>query len=254
MYQHIVRAFKAAQHSSRAAYQQVLVMEDRVFGNDECTAVKVPLPHDDHKALVALYRRLIAKIVAKASVCFGPPDVALAIDETSVLLDGDRNIWQVIESGAEPDLDNFWRLLEAKYGPHGQKIAYGQAVAILERAFGLDENFLIKRTARQVILRTKMESCEAKLAGRERTLCDWSEKPACEVMEAMIAFATWADYAPLAACLRQFPLSETFITPQRRTFPHLDIVKYNAHWEFRVSHEAWDHLWRFVDQYTAVEG
>lgn len=254
MYQLIVRAFKAAQHSNRTAYQQVLMMEDRVFGNDECTAVKVPLPHEDYKALVALYRRLVTKIVAKASDCFGPVGVPLAIDETRILLDGERNVWQMIDAGAEPDLDYFWRLLEANYGSQGQKIAYGQAVAILERAFGFDENFRINRTATQVILRTKMESCEAKLAGRERTLCDWSEKPAREVMEAMIAFATWADYAPLAACLRQFPLSETFVTPQRRTFPHLDIVQYNVHWEFRVSHEAWDRLWRFVDQHTTVEG
>ncbi len=66
----------------------------------------------------------------------------------------------------------------------------------------------------------------------------------------LAAAAEIGGHQATAASLRQFQLSQGFVTPQRRTFPELDVVQFNTRWEFRLSHCLWDTVSGFLQEHS----
>ncbi|MCY0852448.1 hypothetical protein [Cupriavidus sp. D39] len=249
MYNIVANAFKAAQESGRQAYQLAHNIELSQLPESELDAVKVPLPQERERELFGFYKRLVTKMVARASERFAPPEAPLAIDETRLLLDGRNNVWDLIEMGREPDLDVLWGLLVQVYSQEGTKLAYRQAAMVLVNAFGAHETLPIKRTRAVAIVRADLLSEVVDTETHARRLALAAAHEAGRLFQSLAAAAEIGGHKATAMGLRQFQLSQSFVTPQRRTFPEVDVTQFNTRWEFRLSHCLWDSLSGFMREH-----
>ncbi|MCY0858641.1 hypothetical protein [Cupriavidus sp. D39] len=250
MYNIVANAFKAAQESRREAYQLAHNIEMSRLPASDMDAIKVPLPLERERELFGFYKRLVTKMVAKASEQFAPPEAPLAIDETRLLLDGKHNVWDLIEMGREPDLDVLWGLLVQVYSQEGARVAYKQAAAVLVNAFGACETLPVKCTRGVAILRADLLSEVVDTATHTRRLLPAAAHEAGRLFLSLAAAAEIGGHQATAASLRQFQLSQSFVTPQRRTFPELDVVQFNTRWKFRLSHCLWDSVSGFLQEHS----
>ncbi|MDK3022903.1 hypothetical protein QO239_09900 [Cupriavidus taiwanensis] len=198
-------------------------------------------------------RKQVAEIIQRAGIEFGIAGAPIAIDETRLPIDGYPNIWEAIRAGVVPDLDRFWNLLRKTYEADGPARAELQTATTLARAFGLASSSAVRRSAAFVRLRLMAVSETVSSATQPmRQLHFGSLEPVTQAFAALAVFARSNGHTELASCLAQFHPADEFLWLQRRTFPGLDVIHYNEHWELRFAAPLADALLAFVQRHVGI--
>lgn len=251
MYNALIEAFRDAQERASGAYGAVMALECELLPHSDQPAV--PQLPDQAVELKRYARRVVARMIQRASMQFSASGLPLAIDETSIPMQGYPNIWDAINAGVSPDLDGFWAALRSSYEGKGAAMARTQVAQHLAQALSLQQAGAIRWHSRSARFRVAAESEVVAGQGRpaRRLKDEWIE-PVRRVLMALATFAQEAGAAPLAGCLRQFEHGAAFQSPQRRTFPALEIAQYNDYWELRADRELAESLVDYVRRHAGV--
>ncbi|AOZ02285.1 hypothetical protein BKK81_23675 [Cupriavidus sp. USMAHM13] len=243
MYNALIQAFHDAQEQSARAFRAVMVLESQLGLRMEASAVP-PLP-DAAAERKRFCRRIAARMIRRAAERFGANGLPVRVDETRIAVDGHANIWEAIETGRLPDLDRFWAALRAACETRTAEPPRAAMVQALARSLGLGQPAAVRWHASTARLRLDAPS-EPVPGGPCRRLAAPAQETVRQSLLALAAFAQEAGAGALAGCLRQFDHRAPFRSPQRRTFPALDITQYNAYWEVRLERALAEALLRFV--------
>jgi hypothetical protein len=98
-------------------------------------------------------------MVVEASRKFAPAAGRLEIDTSHELDRFGLDVIKVLKTGKLPDLDGFWKHLEATFGGDaGKAVAFAQAAKAIINGFWLKPDSEIKRTSSAVVLEKRVSS------------------------------------------------------------------------------------------------
>jgi hypothetical protein len=253
MYNQIIEKFVAAQQSAREAYQAAAQFEREALADtgtaDHSFAVGVRSEYSRERELESFCSSLAGNVVNRARREFAPIGARLDIDNNTEYDRAGLDISKALRKGEIPDLDKLWGSLTAYYkGDGGATTAYRQAAGRIVRAFGLNRNVEVKRTASGVVLKKSVYS-EGKSSGR-RQVGYHSKQHTADCLSGLATFAGKAGNAALARTLEGINLYDLdYVSREKMSLPDLDITMFNDKWEFKFSRELADGLMLFIGEY-----